>query len=193
MTKSPSMTILAKQYLEYRRNLGFQLRIEGQLLLGFAKYADRSGHRGPLTSALAIRWARLPRGADRLYWARRLEIVRCFARYRMGFDPRTEIPLVGIFGIRGSSTRRPAMKTAKSASSFSRLVQCFFCDRLVEQQNVSPRTVSAYRDSFRLLLSFLAKHYRKRPECLAVADLNAPVILAFLNHLEKERKNSVRT
>ena len=85
------------------------------------------------------------------------------------------------------------MNTAKSASSFSRLVQQFFSDRLVQQQNVSPRTVSAYRDSFRLLLSFVAKHSRKRPENLSVADLNVPVILAFLNYLEKERKNSVRT
>ena len=85
------------------------------------------------------------------------------------------------------------MNIAKSVSSFSGLVQRFFCDRLVEQQSVSPRTVAAYRDSFRLLLSFLAKHYRKSPESLAVPDLNAPVILAFLNHLEKERKNSVRT
>ena len=105
MTKSLSMSMLAKQYLKYRRKLGYQLRIEGRLLLSFAKYADRSGHRGPLTSDLAIRWARQPRGADRLYWARRLEIVRCFARYRAGFDPNTEIPPAGIFGKAHRRTR----------------------------------------------------------------------------------------
>ena len=98
MNPRPSMTTLANQYLEYRRSLGYRLKIEGEQLLQFARYADQSGHRGPLTSELAIRWAREPRDAARLYWARRLEIVRCFARYVVVFDSRTEIPPLGIFG-----------------------------------------------------------------------------------------------
>jgi hypothetical protein len=81
MTRRITMTRLAQEYLAQRRKLGFQLRIEGQQLLLFARWADRIGHRGPLTIDLALRWARLPRKATPLYWARRLEVVRCFARH----------------------------------------------------------------------------------------------------------------
>lgn len=92
MNTPPTMRTLAEQYIERRRSLGFKLRIEGRQLLNFADYADQSGHQGPLTLDLAVRWAKLPIGASRLYQARRLEVVRCFARYRAIFDPATEIP-----------------------------------------------------------------------------------------------------
>lgn len=62
-------------YLKRRRALGYQLRVDGGMLLNFARYADRSGHQGPLTRQLALRWAALPRTASRLYWARRLEVL----------------------------------------------------------------------------------------------------------------------
>ena len=98
MSKSTPMVNLAEEYLAYRRRLGYQLRAEGQMLLEFARYADRSGHRGPLTNELTVRWARLPTKAAPLYQARRLEVVRCFARHRAIFDPRTEIPPEGLLG-----------------------------------------------------------------------------------------------
>jgi integrase len=92
MSESIRMVDLVEKYLDYRRQLGFQLRTQGPMLLDFARYADRSGHSGPLTTELAVRWARLPPGAAPLYQARRLELVRCFARHRAIFDPATEIP-----------------------------------------------------------------------------------------------------
>jgi integrase len=98
MSQSTPMINLVEEYLEYRRRLGFQLRIEGQMLLEFARYADRSGHCGPLTTELAVRWARLPARAAPLYQARRLEVVRGFARHRAIFDPATEIPPEGLLG-----------------------------------------------------------------------------------------------
>ena len=60
-------TMLARvtAYLALRRSLGYKLRIEGQMLQNFARYADRSGHNGPLTRSLALHWATLPHGADR--------------------------------------------------------------------------------------------------------------------------------
>ena len=85
-------------YLKNRRALGYQLRVDGGMLLNFARYADRSGHRGPLTRQLALRWAALPRTASRLYWARRLEVLRLFARHQAAFEPATEIPPRHIFG-----------------------------------------------------------------------------------------------
>jgi integrase len=98
MSESTPMINFAEEYLEYRRRLGFQIRIEGQMLLEFARYADRSGHFGPLTTDLAVRWARLPAKAAPLYQARRLEVVRCFARHRAIFDSATEIPPEGLLG-----------------------------------------------------------------------------------------------
>jgi site-specific recombinase XerD len=87
-----------KAYLAHRRAFGYKLRIEGQMLLSFARYADRSGHRGPLTRAVALRWAALPHQADSLYRARRLEVIRVFAKHQVALEPGTEIPPRHIFG-----------------------------------------------------------------------------------------------
>ena len=76
---------------------------------------------------------------------------------------------------------------------FANLVQTFFCDYLIKQRDVSPRTVSGYRDTFRLLLSFLQTACGKRIDQLTLGDLSATNMLAFLRHLETERGNSVRT
>ena len=87
-----TMTSLVKAYLAFRRGLGFKLLIEGQLLLHFARFADRCGHRGPLSLELALRWSTLPKSSDRLYHARRLEILRPFAKHLATVEPRTVIP-----------------------------------------------------------------------------------------------------
>lgn len=85
------------------------------------------------------------------------------------------------------------MKVKDSALGFPTLIQNFFCQRLINQQNVSTRTVAAYRDTFRLLLRYLEAHIKKSPSAITLGDLDAPAILAFLDYLEKERKNSIRT
>jgi len=93
------MLAYAEEYLTYRRKLGFKLEIEGRQTLHFARYVDAIGHRGPLTTDLALEWARLPENVTRLYQARRLEVVRCFAKYMSIFDPRTQIPADRLLGI----------------------------------------------------------------------------------------------
>lgn len=85
------------------------------------------------------------------------------------------------------------MKAPFSGSSFPALLQQFFLERLIQQRNASAQTVAAYRDSFRLLLQFAQRYLGKPPERLAIADLDAPLILAFLNHLESERHNAIRS
>ena len=107
-------TMLAKvhAYLVHRRALGFQLKCEGQQLQNFARYADGLGHRGPLTNQLAIGWACLPEAADRLYWARRLEIVRTFAQHLVISEPRTQVPPRHLFG---PAHRRPSPHLYSSA------------------------------------------------------------------------------
>jgi integrase/recombinase XerD len=72
-------------------------------------------------------------------------------------------------------------------------LEAFFTDRLGRQRQASPHTVSAYRDTFRLLVRFTRQATGKAPCELDFADLDAPVISAFLEHLEVERHNSVRT
>ncbi len=85
------------------------------------------------------------------------------------------------------------MTKRNHSPDFAMIVQDFFCDRLVNQQNVSPHTVAGYRDSFRLLLNYISCHRRRSPGSFTLADLDAPTILAFLNDLEVTRKNAVRT
>jgi integrase len=98
MSARRSMGLLVAEYLASRRRLGFALRIEGQLLAAFARYADRIGHRGPVTIELAVRWARLPQSASPLYWSRRLGVVRRFTKYRLLLDAATEVPPPRLLG-----------------------------------------------------------------------------------------------
>lgn len=88
----------AQTYLAHRRALGFKLKAEGTRLLSFARYADASGRGSRLTTKLAIGWACLPQKADRLYWARRLEVVRRFAKHLLLTDPNTQVPPRHLFG-----------------------------------------------------------------------------------------------
>jgi integrase len=98
MSKIVNMVSRVERYLAYRRSLGYELHIEGGQLLRFARYADRIGHRGPPTTALALAWAQLPRDASPWYFARRLAIVRCFAKQEVVHDPQTEVPPKGLLG-----------------------------------------------------------------------------------------------
>jgi site-specific recombinase XerD len=78
-------------------------------------------------------------------------------------------------------------------SSLSTLLERFFLDRLIRQRQVSPHTISAYRDTFRLLLQFAKKRLRKTPARLSFDEINAPLIVAFLDHLETTRKIATRS
>lgn len=85
-------------YLADRRHAGFSLAIAGRQLLSFARFADRSGYRGPMTVELASQWAAANRDGKALTAARRIEVLRSFARYCLAFDPKTEVPPRGLFG-----------------------------------------------------------------------------------------------
>ena len=98
MNKYRKMKHRVQEYLIYRRSLGFLLHIEGKELLKFADYVDGKNYRGALTEDIAIEWAKLSKKASRLTWARRLEVVRCFAKYCCITEPDTQIPEKRIFG-----------------------------------------------------------------------------------------------
>ncbi len=78
-------------------------------------------------------------------------------------------------------------------SALAPTLQAFFTERLLNQRQASPHTVDAYSTTFRLLLGFVQKRIGKAPSDLDLADLDSSLIGAFLDHLEHERHNSVRT
>ena len=76
---------------------------------------------------------------------------------------------------------------------FDQLVQDFFLRRLIDQRGASARTVESYRDAFELLFGYIEQRLGKPASALNLADLDAPMILDFLDHLETVRHNSART
>jgi len=79
------------------------------------------------------------------------------------------------------------------SADFPSLLQSFFTDRLVRQQQASPHTIAGYRDCFRLILQFAKEQLGKKPSNIRLEDLDAPFLGLFLDHLESVRRNSART
>ncbi len=80
-----------------------------------------------------------------------------------------------------------------NTNPFPTLLQSFFSDRLQQQRHVSPHTIAAYRDTFRLLLSYAREQLGKFPSDLCLEDLNAELIGHFLQYLEQQHGNRVRS
>ena len=76
--------------------------------------------------------------------------------------------------------------------TFATLVQEFFTDYMVQQRALSPRTVASYRDTFVLLLRY-AQRQGKEPSSVELTDVSAKFLIGFLDYLEQERHNSVRS
>lgn len=85
------------------------------------------------------------------------------------------------------------MMPLNDSKDLSRLLQLFFKSYLIDQRRVSHHTVSAYRDTFKVFLPFLAKQANKTIGSLTLADLSAEHLIKFLSYLENERQNSIAT
>jgi len=72
-------------------------------------------------------------------------------------------------------------------------LQAYFTDRLIGQRSASPNTIAAYRHTFGLLLRFATDRTSTPPSNLDIAQLDAPIIAAFLDHLQRDRGNTVAT
>ena len=72
-------------------------------------------------------------------------------------------------------------------------LQAFFAHYLCQQKRLSPHTIVSCRDTFRLLLTFVRDQTGIEPSALRMADLDAPSVLRFLDYLEEQRGNSVRS
>jgi site-specific recombinase XerD len=81
----------------------------------------------------------------------------------------------------------------RSTPTLAPFLQSFFTNRLIGQKQVSPHTISSYRDTFRLLLRFLSKRLRRSPSSILLEEVEAPVIVAFLDELEKQRGIGARS
>jgi integrase/recombinase XerD len=81
----------------------------------------------------------------------------------------------------------------RQAAGFPTLLQSFFTKRLIAQRRASPHTIACYRDTFRLLLRFAHSRTGKAASTITLEDLDATLIGAFLDDLETDRNNAVRS
>ena len=88
---------------------------------------------------------------------------------------------------------RPGKKPQPPACPLGPALHRYFCQYLIDQRRLSPRTVASYRDTFKLILAFAERRRRRKADELGVEDLDAACVLAFLDDLEKRRGNSART
>ncbi|MGE8454145.1 MAG: tyrosine-type recombinase/integrase [Pseudomonadales bacterium] len=87
-----TMVSLVEAYLAERRSLGFELEIAGKVLTNFARFADATNHRGPITESLVLAWAHSTITERAITRARRIEVIRPFTKYLRQFDPDTVVP-----------------------------------------------------------------------------------------------------
>ena len=97
------LTVRLKHYIAVRRSLGYDLSFAERVLRRFTEFADseRADH---VTVDLFLRWKEHYGSANSYTWSRRLSMVRVFASWLQGFDPRTEVPPPGLIS---SKPRRP--------------------------------------------------------------------------------------
>ena len=81
----------------------------------------------------------------------------------------------------------------KSHATLAALLENFFTQRLMSQRQASPHTISSYRDTFRLLLTFAQGRLHKPPSRLDLTEIDAPLIAAFLDDLENSRGITARS
>lgn len=78
-------------------------------------------------------------------------------------------------------------------TDLARVLQAFFCQRLIQQRRASDQNVTSYRDTFRLLLRFAEHQLGKSVNALCLGDIDTTLVLAFLDDLEQQRHNCIRT
>ena len=92
-----------------------------------------------------------------------------------------------LLGSRSGHVMRVTRPLNTTTTSLAPLLERFFTQRLMQQRQASPHTISSYRDTFRLLLKFAQERLHTPPSQLAFEAIDAPLIVAFLDHLEKHR------
>jgi site-specific recombinase XerD len=115
--------------------------------------------------------------------------TRPHSRYLLVFDRMSRVDGVGRKALR----RLLGEAIMRSTATLAGLLESFFTQRLMNQRQASPHTISSYRDTFRLLLQFAQQRLHKPPARLAFEEIDAPLIAAFLDDLEKGRGITIRS
>ena len=144
MKSRQSIAEQVSQYIQFKRSCGYKFETQGKELILFAKYAELTGHKGPMTLELAVRWAKLPENADRRYWAARYGHVRRFSQYISLFHSDTEILPKGLLG----KSKRRIPPHIYSEGEIEALLKA--ASNLSPKNGLTPRT---YVTLFGLLLS----------------------------------------
>ena len=143
-----------EEYLEVRRMFGFKLRAAGSLLHQFVSFVGREGA-SYITRELAVQWATQPKNCQPCRWARRLGMVRSFARYVSPADPRTEIPPEGLLPHR-LHRRNPSLYTDEEIA------------RLIEAAGQLPSPLGLRAATYATLFGLLAVTGMRMSEPLAL-------------------------
>jgi site-specific recombinase XerD len=85
------------------------------------------------------------------------------------------------------------MTTRQRERPLGPVLQSYFCRNLIDQRQVSPRTIASYRDTFKLFLAFLESRRGIKADDVQMTDLDAKAVLGFLDDLERTRRNSPRS
>jgi integrase len=133
-----------EEYIVLRRGLGCRLDGQAKILLDFGEFLDRVGHRGPITTEVALRWAEAPQSKDPDQTARRVGTIRGFLRHRAGFDSATQVPPTRLLGC-GIRRKPPHIFSQTEVESL-----IYACRRLRPRGGLRPHT---YVTLFSLLLA----------------------------------------
>lgn len=179
MSVDISMMVVVQQYLDARRQLGFELIAPGTELMRFARYADAREHRGPLTQDLIVGWAREHvKRTSTVTAARRLEVIRPFIAYFRQIEPASEIPPVGTLGC-GHRRLVPHIYTDQEVAQLLQATDC-----LTPHGGLRPLT-------YRTLFGLIAAAGLRLSEALNLAvrdvDLGASAITVRQTKFRKSR------
>ncbi len=150
----PDLLRSAQEYLALRRALGFKLYQETWLLPDFVGFLTAHGS-AFITTDLAVQWAQQPAGASARWCAKRLGVIRCFAKHRRAFDPRTEIPSPDLIPYR-ANRRHPHLYTQAEIAALMRGARA-----------LRPAVMAA---TYETLLGLLASTGMRVGEALALDD-----------------------
>ena len=164
---SSSFEDQVKDYLVLRRGLGCRLEIQGKILLDFGRFLDRLGHRGPITTEVALQWAEAPQSKDPNRNAQRLGTIRGFLRHRAGFDPATEVQPTKLLGC-GIRRKPPHIYSTNEEQALLRA-----CRLLRPREGLRPHT-------FEVLFSLLVSTGLRISEALHLEDRDVDLDNAVL-------------
>lgn len=177
--KPPTFLEQVDDYLAFKRGLGFELKSRSWMLRDFGRYADRTGHHGPVTVDLAVRWALSTRSTDPAHAALRLSAVTMFARHRALIDPATEVPPVGLLGRASRPRKHPHIYSEAEIAALLREAS------LLEPRNgLRPKT---YVTFFSLLLSTGLRLSEARRLTRSNVNLSAGLITIRESKFRKSR------